>query len=60
MDFWENLLRYNRFFISSTLGLILILFRPIFKLIKSNQKILIILIVLICILIYILKKNDYN
>ena len=39
MVFWDNLLRYPRFFISSMLGLILILFTPIIEQLKKfNDK----------------------
>ena len=57
MVFWDNLLRYQRFFISSMLGLILILLTPIIEQLKKfNDKKIIyfflisILITLFCIL----------
>nr|YP_010207004.1 Ycf33 [Alaria crassifolia]YP_010207145.1 Ycf33 [Alaria praelonga]UAX21601.1 Ycf33 [Alaria crassifolia]UAX21742.1 Ycf33 [Alaria praelonga] len=57
MVFWDNLLRYPRFFISSMLGLILILLTPIIEQLKKfNDKRIIyfflisILITLFCIL----------
>nr|YP_011005819.1 hypothetical protein V2481_pgp014 [Cymathaere triplicata]WAM62823.1 hypothetical protein [Cymathaere triplicata] len=57
MVFWDNLLRYPRFFISSMLGLILILLTPIIEQLKKfNDKKIIyfflisILITLFCIL----------
>lgn len=57
MVFWDNLLRYPRFFISSMLGLILILLTPIIEQLKkfNNKKIIFffllsILIALFCIL----------
>ena len=34
--FWENILRYPRFLISSILGLIFVLFNNLFKTIKKN------------------------
>nr|YP_010206581.1 Ycf33 [Alaria crispa]YP_010206722.1 Ycf33 [Alaria marginata]YP_010206863.1 Ycf33 [Alaria esculenta]UAX22024.1 Ycf33 [Alaria sp. PI001]UAX22165.1 Ycf33 [Alaria sp. PI20]UAX22588.1 Ycf33 [Alaria sp. TTB000023]UAX22729.1 Ycf33 [Alaria sp. TTB000026]UAX22870.1 Ycf33 [Alaria sp. TTB000053] len=57
MVFWDNLLRYPRFFISSMLGLILILLTPIIEQLKKfNDKRIIyfflisILVTLFCIL----------
>ena len=35
-NFWENIGRYPRFFISSTLGLFLILVSPFKKLFRTN------------------------
>jgi len=35
-EFWENILRYPRFFISSLAGLILIIIRPIINLFKAK------------------------
>lgn len=57
MNFWDNLLRYPRFFISSMIGLILVLINPIISQLKKfNDKKLIVfflfsvLITLFCIL----------
>lgn len=36
-DFWENLLRFPRFFISSILGLILIILGPFFNLLRDPK-----------------------
>jgi hypothetical protein len=57
-DFWENVLRFPRFFISSTLGLILIIIGPFFNLLKRPQtSLLLFLIVSVTIffLIFTLK-----
>nr|YP_011006239.1 hypothetical protein V2485_pgp014 [Dictyotopsis propagulifera]WAM63243.1 hypothetical protein [Dictyotopsis propagulifera] len=35
---WHNLLRYPRFFISSLLGLLLVLLMPITKILNDNPK----------------------
>lgn len=35
MNFWDNLLRYPRFFISSMVGLLLILISPLIQLAKE-------------------------
>ena len=59
MVFWDNLLRYPRFFISSMIGLILILLAPFIDQLKkfNNRKIVIIVIAVILIsLFYILKE----
>nr|YP_009182622.1 hypothetical protein LEIZ165 [Undaria pinnatifida]YP_011002549.1 hypothetical protein V2388_pgp014 [Undaria peterseniana]AKG50047.1 hypothetical protein LEIZ165 [Undaria pinnatifida]AMM05511.1 Ycf33 [Undaria pinnatifida]UXC96958.1 hypothetical protein ycf33 [Undaria pinnatifida]UXC97096.1 hypothetical protein ycf33 [Undaria pinnatifida]UXC97234.1 hypothetical protein ycf33 [Undaria pinnatifida] len=59
MVFWDNLLRYPRFFISSMLGLILILLTPIIEQLKKFKDKKIIYFFLISILItlfYILKE----
>lgn len=45
MIFWQNLLRYPRFFISSMIGLILILLNPIITYLKNfNSRRLVIVI----------------
>jgi len=36
-DFWENLLRFPRFFISSILGLVLIILGPFFNLLRNPK-----------------------
>lgn len=45
MNFWDNLLRYPRFFISSMIGLFLVLLTPIIRLSKEipNKKLLFLL-----------------
>jgi Protein of unknown function (DUF751) len=42
MNFWDNLLRYPRFFISSMIGLFLVLLTPIIRVSKEipNKKLL--------------------
>jgi hypothetical protein len=37
MDFWNNILRYPKFFISSLIGLILIVVSPIIRIAKDIQ-----------------------
>jgi len=59
MIFWDNLLRYPRFFISSMIGLILILLNPFIEQSKrfNNQKIIILFILIVIISIfYILRQ----
>ncbi|MEY3310711.1 MAG: hypothetical protein RL348_29 [Bacteroidota bacterium] len=36
-DFWENLLRFPRFFISSILGLVLTILGPFFNLLRDPK-----------------------
>lgn len=38
MIFWHNLFQYPRFFISSMIGLILIIVNPVLNLVKKNLK----------------------
>lgn len=58
-DFWNNVFRYPRFFISSLLGLILIILTPFLNLFKvpKFRIILIILFFLLILLLYIIIKN---
>ena len=58
-DFWDNILRYPRFFISSLAGLILVIltpFRNLFK-IKKFQIFFPIIIFLILGTLYLILKN---
>nr|YP_010282907.1 hypothetical protein MKT70_pgp128 [Nitzschia ovalis]ULD15671.1 hypothetical protein [Nitzschia ovalis] len=58
-DFWNNIFRYPRFFISSLVGLILVIltpFRNLFK-IPKFRIILIISFFLLILLLYIILKN---
>ena len=36
-DFWTNIIRYPRFFITSLLGLILIIIKPFIKVLKTSK-----------------------
>lgn len=59
MIFWDNLLRYPRFFISSMIGLILVLINPIISLLKNfkDKKVIVFFFISILItLFYILKE----
>ena len=47
-NFWENILRYPRFFVSSFIGLIFIIINPIKNLLKTTQS-RVILSLLICV-----------
>jgi uncharacterized membrane protein YoaT (DUF817 family) len=58
-DFWNNILRYPRFFISSLVGLILVIltpFRNLFK-IPRFRVILIISMFVLILLLYIILRN---
>ena len=58
-DFWNNISRYPRFFISSLAGLILIILAPfknLFK-IKKLRGFVIISVVLFIILLYVIIRN---
>nr|QWK41914.1 hypothetical protein [Protohalopteris sp.] len=59
MLFWENLLRYPRFFISSMIGLILILLNPIIMYLKNfkNTKLVIIILVTFSIILFWVLKT---
>jgi len=58
-DFWNNISRYPRFFISSMVGLILVILAPIKNLLKvpSLRIILILFFVLFGIMLYFILKN---
>nr|YP_011007506.1 hypothetical protein V2496_pgp013 [Sporochnus bolleanus]WAM64935.1 hypothetical protein [Sporochnus bolleanus] len=59
MFFWDNLLRYPRFFISSMVGLVLILLTPIIDQLKrfNNKKLIYFFLTCISLaLFYILKE----
>nr|YP_009227392.1 Ycf33 [Sargassum thunbergii]AMB49142.1 Ycf33 [Sargassum thunbergii] len=57
MIFWDNLLRYPRFFISSMFGLILILLSPFINQSKKfNIKVIFFFLSIIIVLFYILKQ----
>nr|YP_009684169.1 hypothetical protein [Lessonia spicata]YP_010127980.1 hypothetical protein KQ360_pgp007 [Lessonia flavicans]YP_010990865.1 hypothetical protein Ycf33 [Lessonia nigrescens]YP_011006944.1 hypothetical protein V2491_pgp014 [Lessonia variegata]QDP13993.1 hypothetical protein [Lessonia spicata]QPP20507.1 hypothetical protein [Lessonia flavicans]QWK42767.1 hypothetical protein [Lessonia spicata]WAM64231.1 hypothetical protein [Lessonia variegata]WOX59898.1 hypothetical protein Ycf33 [Lessonia len=59
MVFWDNLLRYPRFFISSILGLILILLTPIIEQLKkfNDKKIIIFFLISILITLFSILKE---
>ena len=58
-DFWTNILRYPRFFISSLVGLVLIIitpFRNLFKNPKSRVFLIIFVLLFLVVLSLILKS----
>nr|QWK42056.1 hypothetical protein [Pterygophora californica]QWK42625.1 hypothetical protein [Lessoniopsis littoralis]QWK42909.1 hypothetical protein [Laminaria ephemera] len=59
MVFWDNLLRYPRFFISSMLGLILILLTPIIEQLKkfNDKKIIFFFLISILITLFCILKE---
>ena len=62
MLFWDNLLRYPRFFISSMIGLILILVTPIIGQLKkfNNRKIIYFFLISVAIILFFLLKEMLN
>ena len=58
-DFWTNIFRYPRFFISSVIGLVLVILTPIKNLFKiSKLRTFLILFILIFIIsLYIILRN---
>ena len=59
MVFWDNLLRYPRFFISSMIGLILIIINPVISQLKKfgDKKIIyLFLSIFLIALIWVLKE----
>lgn len=62
MIFWDNLLRYPRFFLSSMIGLILILINPIVGIVKKleDKKIVYIFFIGILITIFWILKAMVN
>nr|YP_009182483.1 hypothetical protein MOGBL164 [Costaria costata]ALF63027.1 hypothetical protein MOGBL164 [Costaria costata]QWK43902.1 hypothetical protein [Costaria costata]WAM62542.1 hypothetical protein [Costaria costata] len=59
MVFWDNLLRYPRFFISSMLGLVLILLTPILEQLKkfNDKKIIFFFVISILITLFCILKG---
>jgi hypothetical protein len=58
-DFWNNILRYPRFFISSLVGLILVIITPVrnlFKIPRLRLLVLLIIFSVICLFFFIIKK----
>jgi len=58
-DFWNNLSRYPRFFISSLLGLILIILTPFRNLLKNRKLrvILLFMLILLILTLFLILKN---
>jgi hypothetical protein len=58
-NFWENIFRYPRFFISSFIGLVLVLLSPFKSFLKtSKSRFILTLVILACFLIlYFIIKN---
>jgi Protein of unknown function (DUF751) len=62
MSFWDNLLRYPRFFISSMVGLFLVLITPIIRLWKEapNKKLFFLIFLLGFILLFWVLNQMIN
>lgn len=54
-DFWENLLRFPRFFISSILGLVLTILGPFFNLLRDPKTTWILTLLIIGIVTFLVK-----
>nr|YP_011005121.1 hypothetical protein V2471_pgp013 [Analipus japonicus]WAM61984.1 hypothetical protein [Analipus japonicus] len=59
MIFWDNLLRYPRFFISSMIGLVLTILIPFINQLKSfkDRKIIILILIFILITLFSILKE---
>jgi len=61
-SFWKNIIRYPRFFISSLVGLILVILTPIKNLFKV-RKLRIVLIIALCLVfssLYFILRNMFG
>ena len=58
-DFWNNILRYPRFFISSLSGLILVILTPFINLIKTPKSRIFFLVFLsfLFLMLFLILKN---
>lgn len=62
MVFWDNLLRYPRFFLSSMIGLILVLINPLIVLLKKfdDKKLIYIFFISVLIALFCILKEMLN
>jgi hypothetical protein len=62
MVFWDNLLRYPRFFISSMIGLILVLINPLIVVLKKfdDKKLIYIVFISCLIALFCILKEMLN
>jgi hypothetical protein len=61
-SFWKNIIRYPRFFISSLVGLILVILTPIKNLFKV-RKLRIVLVIALCLVfssLYFILRNMFG
>jgi hypothetical protein len=58
-DFWTNVLRYPRFFISSLIGLLLVIITPFRNLFKNPQSrvFLLIFVLLFLVVLFLILKS---
>lgn len=52
-DFWENVIRFPRFFISATIGLIFTIIGPFLNLLRRPQTTILFIVVVLSILLFI-------
>jgi hypothetical protein len=57
-DFWENLLRFPRFFVSSVLGLVLTILGPFFNLLRDPKTTWLLLLLTILSLIFLIATLE--
>ncbi|CAM9099076.1 unnamed protein product [Ectocarpus sp. 8 AP-2014] len=62
MVFWDNLLRYPRFFVSSMIGLILVLINPLIVVLKKfdDKKLIYIVFISVLIALFCILKEMLN
>ena len=62
MVFWDNLLRYPRFFVSSMIGLILVLINPLIVVLKKfdDKKLIYIVFISALITLFCILKEMLN
>jgi Protein of unknown function (DUF751) len=58
-EFWKNIIRYPRFFISSLVGLILVIISPVKNLFKIRRLRIVLLVILLLVLftLYYILRN---
>lgn len=52
-DFWENVIRFPRFFISATIGLIFTIIGPFLNLLRRPQTTMLFVVVIVSIILFI-------
>jgi hypothetical protein len=58
-DFWENVLRFPRFFVSSVIGLILTIAGPFLNLLRQPRTSVIFTVVIISFLVFLITTLKY-
>jgi hypothetical protein len=55
-NFWKNIIRYPLFFISSMIGLILVILKPLINFIKTSSLKFFLIIIIIIILLLVIQN----